>query len=57
MGDQARELHTLTFTLLLGEMIRRIGVHQVRALLLGVAGDLEEFDGGPTDPAASRAGA
>ena len=48
MGDQARELHMLTMTLLLGEMIRRIGVNSVRTLLLGVAEELEEFDQGPT---------
>ncbi|CAB5079535.1 hypothetical protein UFOVP143_12 [uncultured Caudovirales phage] len=57
MGDQRLELHTLTLTLLLGEMVRAIGVHHVRALLLGVADELEEFDRGPSDPAKSRADA
>lgn len=44
MGDQRRELHAWTLTLVLGEMIRVSGVGKVRALLLAIAEDLEEFD-------------
>ena len=44
MGDQERELHINTMTLLLSSMTRRIGVHRVRMLLIGLADELKEFD-------------
>lgn len=53
MGNQRRELHVATLSLLLGEMIRATDVYQVRALLLALAGDLEEFDRGPSPGTAS----
>lgn len=46
MGDQRRELHAAVLQFVLGEMIRVGGVGKVRALLLAIAADLEEFDRG-----------
>ena len=45
MGDQERELHVATLELLLGQMVRRIGVGRLRKLLNSIADDLAEFEG------------
>lgn len=50
MGDQTRELHLNTLSLVLSCMAASIGIHHVRAILLGVAEELAEFDKGePND--------
>lgn len=44
MGDAERELHIQTMILLMSAMVRRIGVHRVRMLLIDLAKEMEEFD-------------
>lgn len=46
LANQAQELHARNLELLLGQMVRSMGVHHVRKLLLDIAEDLKEFDRG-----------